>query len=435
MSSETSFPTKKMKIKLKQATPSQLTVQRLQEQLNGIGLGCKHTSQENLTKYKKEVLEMLDSTRLQACGISKPSNRFSEAAFLAGHLGNSDEPYIDGALKLENAATGEWEFDISAAGYQLWLSSVQVPAHFDYLQKNRPSFSGQTVGKEKKEDLTSVDAIKNLFVETASAASDTFGKKINKVSVEAFYSNALSEVSEGKDYDQWDSRILFLTLDHDPVKGECSGVAVINLSWHIYIKNYKRKDKDGGNYHSTSISVTSRGVFYSDPDVLEGDYNAVKAAFKTAKCLLFYPKEPVPVTVFPARPEANKEAFISGIPSKMTKDYTDSIILHTPHTLSEEARENLCIGQEFQLNNVELPDSEITYSIQTDVSQNELSMPVYANVSCRMLDQNASLSQFKPGSIIHQAVIKADVLRHNVSDGSYEYIESGIFKTGTIKAV
>ena len=80
-----------------------------------------------------------------------------------------------------------------------------------------------------------------------------------------------------------------------------------------------------------------------------------------------------------------------------------------------------------------MPDSEITYSIQTNISEDQLSMPVYASVACHMPEQNAFLSQAEPGSIIHQAVIKADVLRHYILDGSYQYIESGVFKTGTVK--
>lgn len=436
MAKKEGFPVRKMHIQLAKANPSKLTVEELKKQLNGMGLMCSHTSIEALTLYKSEVMRTLPSSQLQACEIAKPSNGFSEAAFLNGRLGDSDEPYIDGAMQLEDAATGEWMWDVSGAGYQKELETIQIPAHFDYLMKCRPGFSGQKKTVETKKQLTSVDAIKGLFIETAEAASTTLGKPINKDSIEAFYSNVISPLNESdvsKDYSSSDSRVLILTLNC--VDGEsCDGVGVINVSWDISIKNYKRKTKKGGDYHDTSISILCRGMFYSDPDVLISDYEIVKNAFKNAQCLMNYPKRPVPVPVFQELPKACQDTFIKGIPSEITENYVDSIILHTPRKAKMEAVTKID-HTGFTLKSCQLPNADISYVIQDAPSDDENSYAQEENGAAGLLLNAAPLQEndaivFDSPVNLTQTVYKADILRHNISDGSYQFVESGEFYSG-----
>ena len=428
MINESAFPTKKMKLKLKKAEPSRLKVEVLKKQLNDLGLRCEDTSIESLTLYKSQVMQSLPSTKMQVCQIAKPKNGFSEAAFRTGKLGESDAPYIEEALQLENAATGEWIWDVTAAGYQMELTSIQVPAHFDYLMKNRPYFAGLTAEEKVNKQLTSVDAIKGLFIQTAETASSTLGKSLNKDSVEAFYSNVISNLNESdvkSDYERSDSRILFMTLNYNEEAEMCDGIGVINVSWNIKIKNYQRKTKNGGDYHDTTIDVFCRGAFYSDPAVLEGDYDAVKSAFKDARCLMQYPKEPIAVSVFETLPPANRESFWSGLPGTVTDTYTDSIILHSPywkehhHVLGISAK-NCTISA------AKPPVSEISY-----VTDDEHAVPL------ELTDQEnvSETLAFQEPVSLKQVVYKAEILRHNLLDGSYQYVESGEYESSHYIAI
>lgn len=419
---ENAFPTKKMKLKLKKAEPSRLAVEVLKKQLNDLGLRCEDTSIEALTLYKSQVMQILPSSKMQACQIAKPKNGFSEAAFRAGKLGESDAPYIEDALQLENVATGEWIWDVTAGGYQLELASIQVPAHFDYLKKNRPSFVGLTAEKKENKQLTSVDAIKGLFIQTAETASSTLGKPLNKDSVEAFYTNVISNLNDSdvkKDYERSDSAILFMTLNYNEEEGTCDGIGVINVSWNISIKNYQRKSKNGGDYHDTTIDVFCRGAFYSNPDVLEGDYNVVKNAFKDTLCLMQYPKDPIAVSVFETLPPADRESFWSGLPGAVTDTYTDSIILHSPywkehHHVLGLSTKNCTISA------AKPPVSEISY-----VTDDEHAVPLKLTAK----EEVSETLAFKEPVSLKQVVYKAEILRHSLLDGSYRYIESGEYES------
>lgn len=422
MKNKSAFPIKKMKLKLKKTEPSRLEVEELKKQLNDMGLRCKDTSIESLTLYKAQVMQSLPSTKMQACQIAKPKNGFSEAAFRAGELGETDAPYIDGALQLENVATGEWTWDVSAGGYQKQLETIQVPVHFDYLKKNRPTFSGLTAEEKVNRQLTSVDAIKGLFIKTAETASSTLGKPLNKDSVEAFFKNVISTLNDSDvktDYERSDSSVLFLVLNYNEEMESCNGIGVINVSWNIKIKNYQRKSKNGGDYHDTTIDVFCRGVFYSDPDALDGDYNAVKSAFKNAHCLMKYPKEPIAVSVFKTLPPADRESFWSGLPGAVTDTYTDSIILHSPywkehdHILGLSAK-NCTISAAMP------PVSEISY-----VTDDEHAVPLEL---ADKEDESKTLAFQEPVSL-KQVVYKAEILRHSLLDGSYRYVESGEYES------
>ena len=166
-----------------------------------------------------------------------------------------------------------------------------------------------------------------MFIQAGKNASKVFSEKINDHSLESFLRNAISglEIPE-KDYKSHDSRVLMLTLNHDLEKGECDGIGVINISWDIYIKNYKRKTKKGGDYHDTKIGILCRGVFYSDPAVLVGDYNVVKVNMKDELYYLSEPVNDISIKLFNSLPEANQATFKQGIPSAITDEYVDSLI-------------------------------------------------------------------------------------------------------------
>lgn len=421
---ESAFPTKKMKLKLKKAEPSRLAVEVLKKQLNDLGLRCADTSIEALTLYKSQVMQSLPSSKMQACQIAKPKNGFSEAAFRAGKLGETDAPYIEDALQLVNVATGEWIWDVAAGGYQEELEYIQVPSHFDYLKKNRPSFVGLTAGKKENKQLTSVDAIKGLFIQTAETVSSTLGKPLNKDSVEAFYTNVISNLNDSdvkKDYERSDSAVLFMTLNYYEYEkqGWCDGIGVINVSWNISIKNYQRKSKNGGDYHDTTIDVFCRGAFYSNPDVLEGDYNVVKSAFKDARCLMQYPKEPIAVSVFETLPPANRESFRSGLPGAVTDTCTDSIILHSPYWKEHHHVLGLS-AKSCTISAAKPPVSEISY-----VTDDEHAVPL------KLTDQEDGCETlaFQEPVSLKQVVYKAEILRHSLLDGSYQYVESGEYES------
>lgn len=100
---------------------------------------------DKLERYKTDVLTEFSDTKLKAIQISQPKNGFSEIAYLNGVYDQPESFYLEEANSLVHAANGEWDWDDTAAGYQLDLGTVQGPANFDFLKQNRETFTGQIV--------------------------------------------------------------------------------------------------------------------------------------------------------------------------------------------------------------------------------------------------------------------------------------------------
>lgn len=423
------FPVRRMKIGLKKSKYSILTPDTLKKQMNGIGLRCEETQIQNLLKHKNAVLDAMSFTENQAYSIRGPKNKFSEIAYLNSNGGELDENYILEANTLLKTADGEWDVDDTGLGYQEELSMIQTPVNFDYLMTTE-GFTGQTKTKKEDKECKTVDAIKELYIQTGMTASQLFSENINKYSLEAFFSNAISALEEPKtNYECSDSRVMLLALEYDPVAKDAKGVAVINISWDIFIENYQRKDKDGGDYHKTKISIKCRGVFYSSLKTLEKDYLAVKNRVKSSICLMKPPVKPVQVPVFAACPEANRETFLMGLPSTVCDTYADSIILHSPELNQAESQtdgkeQRVTLRKGFDSGIGELNLAGVAYQVKVEASNDEVTHQTEFLITDKAVSRNNVIINLSAGNNIraYSLDIPVAVLRYHAESGKFEYV-------------
>jgi hypothetical protein len=414
--------------------------------MNSIGLHCPDTEIQNLIRHKNAVLSSLSQTKNMAYSVLGPKNRFSAMAFQNGTIseGELTEQYIVEANSLGTMADGEWEIDDTGLGYQEELTTIQVPVNFMYLKANLPSFTGQIKVHSTQQQCQTVDAIKNLYIQTAMTASGLFAEKINKHSLEAFFSNAISALeAPTADYRASDSRVMMLALEYDPATKDAKGIGVINISWDIYIQNYTRKDKNGGDYHDTSISVQCYGVFYSSTDVLDRDYLAVKNRVKSSNCLMLPPEKPIELAVYDELPEANTEAFLSGIPSTICEEYIESVILHSASvnkvaSVSPDANQNIRLLKGFGLNVNTLTPDGVKYLVKAEASADGIQMQaeylITEDDAC-LKESNMAAEASSDPLDVHTMDIQAAVLRYYTESREFEYVTHDQLNTCSVKVI
>jgi hypothetical protein len=281
------IPRRKIWINLNKATPTELTVSALKDQLTAIGLTCPASEEGRLSEYITEVKGQIPDGQTQTYGITAPVVPPTLVApprprSFAGELSSALDAGATGML--QDSSTGNWEPDPTGDGYQTTLSYIQYETHFQWLKANRASFTGVIdnpppyTGK-----YASVDAIKTLFIQVGVAASATLVNGLDKASMESVLSNAIAPLSDSQasNYDPgWLSRVIFLVENYDPSTQNADGVGVLTIEWHLTIKDYREKSKDAPQ-HDTSLTIKARSVLYSSVDDMMGDFNAALAQFGT----------------------------------------------------------------------------------------------------------------------------------------------------------
>jgi hypothetical protein len=94
-------------------------------------------------------------------------------------------------------------------------------------------------------------------------------------------SNVISPLQDSQleNYDQSDSRVIFLVDNYNASTGYGDGVGVLFVAWRLQITDYHRKSKHGGDTHPTNLTINAGSVLYSDPNILCADYNSVLKQF------------------------------------------------------------------------------------------------------------------------------------------------------------
>ena len=122
--------------------------------------------------------------------------------------------------------------------------------------------------------MTTVEATKELFVETAQKCTSATVEGITRDTLDAAFSNALDALNESafqNDYDVPNDRVIFLLLNYDEESQQADGIGVVTCKWRIQIKNYKEKKSDPK--HETKLTISSWSVLYTDPELIEKHYN------------------------------------------------------------------------------------------------------------------------------------------------------------------
>ena len=266
---------------LSASTPTPLDADALKTQLENIGLSCAQINHENLTQYISEVSSQLPVGAVQAFAIKAPASNLKAqpSAQVAGL-----RALAEAVPSLVDSATGNWTINSSGDGYGPNLEVIQYPSHFKWLYDNRatngftgvidapPAYTG---------NYPNAEAIQNLFVNVGTTASATLVKGIDQDAMKATLSNAIQPLADANlsDYDVSDSRTIFLVDNYNASTGYADGLGVLFINWTLKISDYKRKSKDGGDTHPTSLTIECGSVLYSDPGPLCADYNSVLKQF------------------------------------------------------------------------------------------------------------------------------------------------------------
>lgn len=272
---------------LTKTTPTPFTKDVLQQQMENVGLSCAMLQGQNLDQYITEVSSQLFNGNVETMGIVKPSTTPSPTMLEA-----SDVTTLEAAVgTTETAAQGNWTINNKAEGYAPHLEVIQYPTHFDWLYQNRATngFTGVVRNPPTiSGNYPNASSIQKLFITTGQSASATLVKGLDKDSMLAALTNVIQPLENAnlsnylvpeKPTDPWPSIVIYLVDNYNESTGVADGIGVLFFSWTLKITDYKRKTKDGGDTHPTSLMVKSGAVLYSDPSVLCNDFRSVVQHF------------------------------------------------------------------------------------------------------------------------------------------------------------
>jgi len=262
------------KMNLTQTTPTPFTTEDMKKQLENVGLDCDQVTHENLASQISTVSNVLPNGAVQAMSIYSPKAHPTQLAANAA----ADDANI--RKNLNKIADGHWDLatddHVNFSKYEQALHSITHKAYFDWLVANDSGFIGSATGPtEYKGNYSNAAAIQKLFEENAVAASATVVKGIDKASMLATMTNAIAPLTDAalSNYDQTNSRFVTLVENYNYNTKEFDAVGAVQIDWHLKIKDYKRKDKDGGDTHPTDLTISARSALYNDWDSIKDDYN------------------------------------------------------------------------------------------------------------------------------------------------------------------
>lgn len=345
----------KIPISLESCEATKLEPKELTKQLNDLGLYCEETYGERLEKNIEEVISEIGLGELTTFGVYKdnghlkmeqlPNNTLSS---LSCHSALSE--LLDS--RFEKSADGSWS-EGSTGKFSSKLLVVQDIDNYNYLKENAKDFPyAEDPEKEITKRVSTVSAIKEMFVEAATACTAATVQGIDQTTLEATFSNALVGLNESvlaKDYDVKNSRVIMLVYNYNPKTKECDGVGVVTCNWRLQIKNYKEKKSE--LKHDTTLNISARSLLYEDTDALDRHYAMALARNKGACCLL---DRSIPVVskieVFDSLPPANMDTFINSLPCETETEHADVWVFYSSDLQKEGFIDNT------------LSDAETTYS-------------------------------------------------------------------------
>ncbi|SMO69021.1 hypothetical protein [Fodinibius sediminis] len=438
------IPKKGIALSLKKATPTQLDVESLKKQLHHVGLTCKHTSTENLKEYKEEVISQFPPGEVNTFGILKYKENPNGSPHFNDELGPLEADYNG----LESSSKGNWEPSDTGLGYSSELEYIQFPTHFDYLMKHRPSFTGVTEEPPVyRGNYNTVEAIKNLFTNVGTTASSTLVKGLDKSSIESVLSNAIAPLNDknAKDYDETDSRVIFLVDNYNDKTEEADAIGVLTINWHLKIKDYKEKKES--LKHKTCLKIRARTVLYDDIKVLHADKKFVESHFKSKAYCLSIPPKHHGLKIFDRRPPATENTFNRGLPVISKEKYVEVIILHSANLEEVGCLDNT--NSDVSSKYSKSTTSGFTFSMSQTLSA-ELSFEadvefVKAGIKIGFSltftetwnkSQTETIDYSVPAgkkAFVYQGYLHSSILRYNPESDTYKYVDNGRFLTNIFK--
>ncbi|MGH3820329.1 MAG: hypothetical protein ACRDRE_21790 [Pseudonocardiaceae bacterium] len=474
--------------KLRKTTPTEMTAGNLKEQLTRIGLTCEDSSIEELAKQIKETRGLLDQGKAGAWLIAEQTGRSS----LPQHINPNDEDFIlqllyneedarpfinrliggdygtrdfiyqltgvnplrkefvdtvssenpdalrflarlDRAGLVPKAAANWMVVDQTVAGrYDTKLHDIQRESNFEWLKANQNGFTGKSETLVYKERVTTIDAVKGMFVRIArnQSAAVTGPEGLDPGTTEASFQKVIDPLDDAsaKDYvGRWKSHVLFLALGYNPSTGWVKGLGIIGVDWKLFIKEYKEKKK--APKKDTTLEIKTRGVTYNTDTAIDRDHGALRQRD-------FHPggRE---LTIFKELPPANADTWYKGLPATATTDELQSIVLYAPGLTNIGVLDNtdsdatatytksVATGFTFTTSHTITLDTSIEMSVEFVKSTLKVSQALTFTRQVTNLTTETMTFMVPPGkkAFTYQGYVMAALLTYR--NGVYSYTEGG----------
>lgn len=444
----------KIKIKLEQSEPTKLDPKKLTDQLNAIGLYCEETWGEKLNNNIEEVVNKVGVGKLTTFGVYRdkgglfieniPSDKVIK-------LRKNNIETLNALLekRFSKEASGEWT-EQSAGEFLAKLLVIQQKDNYKYLKENVQDFPyAESPAQEKKRNVTTVEAIKDMFCEAALSCTEATVDGIDDTTLRATFSNALSTVNESsfqEDYDASNNRVITLLLNYDKNTSECDGVGIVTCEWRLRIKNYKEKKNDPR--HETILNIESRSALYTDIATLNKHYDLATKKRDLLGCLCNNPIKIVPkIKVFDRLPIASMETYLASLPCEKNTDYSDALVFYSAdvqkigfvdNTLSEaDASYSKSITSGFMTQTEVNVSTEINYEINAEVVKLGTTFGFNTSLTNQWSETQSETISFQvpagKKAFLYQVTLLCARLRQDNKTGKYSYIEYGKFLTDAYK--
>jgi hypothetical protein len=449
----------KVPIKLESCTPTPLDPEQLTTQLNDMGLYCSETRGERLAQNIEEVTTQIGVGPLETFGIYKDekaltmekvkSLRSANNSVMALNKNNSTLLAVMLEENYTKQADGSWT-EGAIGQFSAKLQVLQQIDNYNYLKQNALDFPyAESPAQTVKQDVTTVQAIKDLFTKTATACTAATVDGINKTTLDATFSNALVSINESvfdTDYDTKNNRVITLLLNYDPSTQECDGVGVVTCEWHISVQNYKEKKKNPR--HETVITVSARSMLYQDVNLLNKHYNMVMAMHKGVNCLLDKSIHIISeVEVYDKLPPANEDTFINSLPCLSETDHAEVIVFYNSDiqkkgfldntNSSADTKYSKSISSGFQISTSLSFSYETNFEINAEVVKAGCKFGYNVSLTTQWSTEQTNSIEFSvpagKKAFLYQVTVLCAKLRLDSKTGKYSYVEYGKFLTDAYK--
>jgi len=439
-------------ITLNACSATKLEPEELTKQLNDLGLYCSETYGEKLKRNIEEVTSQIGLGSLTTFGVYKDGGKVCMEQ-LPDHALESicSINALDALLgeRFQKTADGSWE-EGAVGKFKAKLLVLQEIDNYKYLKEHAKDFPyAEEPEKEIKQQASTVEAIKAMFVEAATTCTAATIQGIDKTTLNATFSNALAGLNESafeSDYDVKNNRVITLVYKYDNEKRECDGVGVATCEWHLRIRNYKEKKKE--LKHETILKISARSVLYEDVDTLNAHYAMVMARTKGASCLLDYS---IPITsevkVYDFLPPADMDTFINSLPCITDTKSAEVMVFYSSdlqkvgfidNTLSEtETTYSKSLTSGFMTQTAVGISAEVNFEINASVCKAGAKFGFNVSLTDQWSESQTEVISFcvpaGERAFLYQVTILCARLRLDTKSGKYSYVEYGKFLTDAYK--
>lgn len=267
----------KIELSLVKTVPSGYPTAKLKEQLTSLNLTCDETREEELMRYKKEVMKEFRPGNKQIFSIMKGTgNQQIKKNLFSSSKGSPTDLKGDvffralGLEKLEEV--GSWILSDDAGGYRQELVYIIYPDSFDKLYTSYTGFGGTREKTHQAETNPTGQIIRDMFTSMLISVMKVIPGGISTVDIETILSVILgsNESDDPKTYEQDKTIYVFMIDGYDEKMQTANSIGGLSLQYKVHIEEYTDK---GGSDAEAIVDIIARFVSYRDVDAMYRDLN------------------------------------------------------------------------------------------------------------------------------------------------------------------